>query len=191
LKHLEFNAVFSDNDNCFAEWNNIERVDLIDYSHLGVSTSVNDLSILVGIAKIPRLRSLQIGFEIAPIPGQLAVLSQCESLEDLKLSHLQINDGAVTNEISQLQQLKSLHLGYAAKLVTDSSTRSLASMSRLEKLNIEGTSISDAGAREFANLPRLEHLVVADHISDETINYLRRTIPHVYRESDVPSELYW
>jgi hypothetical protein len=206
LTEMTFHDIFLSDERCFAEWKGIERVNFGGSASFGPILEFESRS-ATALTRIPRLRSLSIEFQIPAKPGDLAGLAESHSLEELRLNHFEVTDNTVA-EIADIPQLRVLHLGYAAKNVTDAAVDSLLKLTKLEELNIESTAIGNTGARRLAELPQLRRLVVDDgipsdatgmdldwwrkvvpgDISDETVAFLRRKITEVYRAKEASKE---
>jgi hypothetical protein len=91
--------------------------------------------------------------------GGFRYIGRCEQLEELWCMHCRETTDVATEHISGLTRLKSYYAGMTG--ITDRSLEILARISSLERLEFwEIASITDAGVRALAQLPRLREISI-------------------------------
>lgn len=135
------------------------------------------------LALLPRIREVRIVF-VEPdgvTDAGLAPLAKLHALEDLSLHNCQIGDAGVAH----LAGLDLITLGLDHTLVTDGALAHLTGMSRLEVLDLSGTSgIHDAGLAHVAVHKNLKTIDLdGTGVSDAGIKRLEAQLPDLKVEN--------
>jgi hypothetical protein len=155
----------------FHQWTTIERLDL-------PSIFATD-DVLRRVARMPRLKWLDLYGNEGFTHSGLAELARSKSLEVLILDSTKVTDRGIA-ALARLPHLRDLSLNGTA--VTDHSIESFCQMRSLERLSAYETQISDSGARRLIGLPRLKELWLPfNHVSEETAEFLGTKIAWVQR----------
>jgi hypothetical protein len=122
------------------------------------ATSLTDSGIR-HLAELKELRNIhcgngQIGDE------SLAVFGKLPRLERLSLQHNRFTDLGLRH-LAELKELKSLWIGMNTTPFTDAAVESLAALSNLEELDLQGSRLSDAGTSTLSALTNLRQLYVS------------------------------
>ena len=150
--------------------------------HLKNLTELEELSLLgdygaisnAGLAHISKLQKLRhLNLNSALINGVgLSYLRQLPFLNSVNLSNAEIFDADISKHIRALTKLE--RLGLRGTHITDEGLNCLRNLTKLQYLDLEGTHITDKGLTFLRNLPKLQYLNLAScKITDSGLAYLQ------------------
>lgn len=132
---------------------------------------------LVYLSHLPELSDLQLS-RTELNENKLAALENMKSLEDLAVSASSVSDKSCEH-LAHIPNLRFVDLSRNLK-VTNAGVAKLAALSKLQVLNIEGTSATEFCANSLAKMPKLMSVrFAAKDVSKEGLTRLHKALPRV------------